>query len=64
MKITRRKIVMILTFLTAGAILAIYLYDMLGCIFYETPIPLVEIISFVAILIVTIGAAVFFTKYS
>ena len=62
MKIAKRKIVMILTFLTAGTILSIYVYDMLGCIFYETPIPLIEIVTFAAILIGTIGVAVFFKK--
>ena len=61
-EINRRKFVMILAFLTAGAILSIYIYDMLGCIFYETPIPLIEIVTFAAILIGTIGAAVFFKK--
>ena len=60
--IIRKKIIMILAFLTVGAILSIYIYDMLGCIFEETPIPLFELLGFAAILIGSIGGFVIIKK--
>lgn len=55
---------MILAVLTVGAIISIYVYDMLKCIFEESPIPLIELITFTAILIVVIGGLVIIKKLS
>jgi hypothetical protein len=49
----------ILLLLTAGIILSIYVYDMLGCIFQSSSIPVFESITFAALLIGTIiGVAI------
>lgn len=57
-----RKIVIIAAFLTVGAILAIYVYDMFSCIFTSSPIPLTELLIFLAILIGTISVVVVLRK--
>jgi uncharacterized protein YacL len=53
-----RKIIVILAFLTVGTILSLYISDMFRCYFEESPIPIFELISFVAILVGMISFAV------
>jgi len=51
-----------LVIVTVGAILSIYISDMLRCILEGIPIPTLELINFIAILAVAIGLAVFLSK--
>jgi hypothetical protein len=60
--ILRKKILVILAFLTVAAILSIYIYDMFRCVFEEAPIPAFELITFLALLIGTISMVVISKK--
>ena len=62
--IIRRKILGILVVITVGIILSIYIYDILKCIFEESPIPLFELIIVTAILIGAISVSVILKKNS
>lgn len=62
--IIRRKILGILVVIIVGIILSIYIYDILGCIFEESPIPLFELIIVVAILIGAISVSIILKKNS
>jgi len=49
-------------FVVVGIILAIYVYDIYSCILRNSPIPTVELLTFLTILIGTIAFAVIFRK--
>jgi hypothetical protein len=60
--IIRKKVVVILAILTAGAILSIYIYDMFFCVFEETLISILALIITLAILIGTISWVIILKK--
>jgi hypothetical protein len=57
-----RKILLTIVFLTVGAILTIYLYDILSCIFTDSPIPTVSLTIFLALLIGAISVVIVLKK--
>jgi hypothetical protein len=61
-KIIRRRIFVFLAFLTAGAILSIYIYDAFFCIYEESYISFLALIVALVILIGTIGGVFMLKK--
>ena len=58
----KRIAIVAAAFVVVGIILAIYVYDIFSCILRNSPIPIVELSTFLAILIGTIAFAVIFRK--
>ena len=58
----KRIIIVAAAFVAVGIILTIYIYDIFSCILRNSPIPIVELLTFLAILIGTIAFVVIFRK--
>ena len=58
----KRIAIVAAAFVVVGIILSIYVYDIFSCILRNSPIPIVELLTFLAILIGTIAFAVIFRK--
>ena len=58
-----KKAITIITFITVGIIIAIYIGDMLNCLLTDSPLSILEIVIVLVLLIGTFIATIILKKY-
>ncbi|HUU87326.1 MAG TPA: hypothetical protein VMX17_06200 [Candidatus Glassbacteria bacterium] len=58
-----KKAITIITFITVGIIIAIYIGDMLSCLLTDSPLSILEIVIVLVLLIGTFIATIILKKY-
>jgi uncharacterized membrane protein YcaP (DUF421 family) len=59
-----KQVITIITVLTVGLIISIYIGDMISCLITDSPIPIVEVVIVLVLLIGMFIATIILKKYS
>jgi len=59
-----KQVITIITLLTVGLIISIYIGDMISCLITDSPVPIVEVVIVLVLLIGMFIATIILKKYS
>jgi len=59
-----KQVLTIITLLTVGLIISIYIGDMISCLITDSPVPIVEVVIVLVLLIGMFIATIILKKYS